>query len=265
MNSAPNLRDLGGWPTADGGRIRSGLVFRSAGLDRLADEDLPAFGELGISTVFDLRTQHETTDQPDRLPAGIASVQLDVLADADRAAPAELRRIFSDPTLAGEQLGDGQAERYFESAYRGFVTLPSARGAYQRLFEAIAEADEPVLFHCATGKDRTGWATAVLFSLVGVADSVVMEEYLLTNTDLLPAVQPWIDQFADAGGDPALLMPILGVQPSYLEAALEEMRTNFGTVEEYAATGLRLSPAVLDQLRERLVERDAPGISGTEV
>ncbi len=202
MNSAPNLRDLGGWPTADGGRIRSGVVFRSAGLDRLADEDLPAFGELGISTVFDLRTQHETTDQPDRLPAGIASVQLDVLADADRAAPAELQRIFSNPALAGEQLGDGQAERYFESAYRGFVTLPSARGAYRRLFEAIAEADEPVLFHCATGKDRTGWATAVLFSLLGVTDSVVMEEYLLTNTDLLPAVQPWIDQFAARGRGP---------------------------------------------------------------
>ena len=60
-------------------------------------------------------------------------------------------------------------------------------------------------------------------------------------------------------------MPILGVQPSYLEAALEEMRATFGTVEEYAATGLGLSPATLDRLRERLVERDAPGISGTEV
>ncbi len=182
-----------------------------------------------------------------------------MLADADRAAPAELQRIFSDPALAGEQLGDGQAERYFENAYRGFVTLPSARDAYQRLFEAIAEADAPVLFHCATGKDRTGWATAVLFSLLGVTDDVVMEEYLLTNTDLLPAVQPWIDQFAEAGGDPALLMPILGVQPSYLEAALEEMRATFGTVEEYAATGLGLSPATLDRLRERLVETDVAG------
>jgi protein-tyrosine phosphatase len=256
--TAPNLRDLGGWRTADGHHVRTGVVFRSAELSRLHGDDLAAFGRLDVRTVFDLRTTAEVTSQPDALPDGTPWVHLDVLADADHAAPAELQRIFSDPALASEQLVDGQAERYFESAYRGFVTLPSARSAYAQLFQGMAAADGPVLYHCATGKDRTGWATAVLFQLLGMPDDVVMEEYLLTNAELLPAVQPWLDQFRDSGGDPALLMPVLGVQASYLEAALEEMRTTYGTVEEYAGTALGLSPVLIDALRTRLLEPVPP-------
>jgi protein-tyrosine phosphatase len=252
--SAPNLRDLGGWPTSDGGSVRSGVAYRSAGLDRLDEDDLEAFGELDVRAVFDLRTAAEVASQPDALPDGLVAQNLDVLADANHAAPAELQQIFADPARASEQMRDGQAEAYFEEAYRGFVSLPSARNAYRRLFEGIAEADGPVLFHCATGKDRTGWATAVLFLLLGVPGEQVMEEYLLTNTELLPTLQPWLDQFEASGGDPRLLIPVLGVQESYLEAALEQVRATYGTAEEYAATGLGLSPDTLAALRAKLVD-----------
>jgi protein-tyrosine phosphatase len=251
--SAPNLRDIGGWPTRGGGLIRPGVVYRSAQLSLLQGEDLAAFGKLGIRTVFDLRTAAEVAGRPDALPEGTRTLRLDVLADDEYAAPAELQRVFADPARASEHLRAGQAERFFEDAYRGFVTLPSARAAYQQLLEGIAGADGPVLYHCTTGKDRTGWATAVLFLLLGVPEETVMEDYLLSNSELLPMVQPWIDRFRDSGGDPALLMPVVGVQESYLEAALEEMRASFGTVEEYAATGLGLSPDTLDALRAGLV------------
>jgi len=252
--TAANLRDLGGWPTHDGGHVRSGAVYRSAELSRLHGDDLAAFAELGVRTVYYLRTTAEIAHQPDALPEDLEPVHLDVLADAQHAAPAELQQIFEDPSRANEFLREGQAERYFESAYRGFVTLDSARSAYARLFEGVAAADGPVLYHCATGKDRTGWATAVLFLLLGVPDDQVLEEYLLTNTELLPMVQPWLDQFAAGGGDPELLMPVLGVQESYLEAALGQMEESFGTVEDYVTTGLGLSPSTLEALRTRLLE-----------
>jgi protein-tyrosine phosphatase len=251
--TAANLRDLGGWPTREGGRVRPGLVYRSAELSRLYGDDLAAFADLGIRKVFDLRTAAETAHQPDALPEGTESETLDVLADAEHAAPAELAQIFANPGQASELLREGQAERYFETAYRAFVTLPSARSAYHGLFEGLASAEAPVLYHCTTGKDRTGWATAVLFRLLGVPEEQVLEEYLLTNTELLPMVQPWMDQFAEAGGDPQLLMPILGVQESYLAAATAQMQESFGSVEDYLVTGLGLSPATLDALRERLL------------
>jgi protein-tyrosine phosphatase len=252
--TAANLRDLGGWPTGEGRQVRPGVVYRSAELSRLHGEDLAAFAELGVRTVYDLRTAAEVSHHPDALPPGTTSEVLDVLADASHAAPAELQQIFDDPSRADDFLREGQAQQYFESAYRGFVTLPSAQSAYRRLFEGLAAADAPVLFHCTTGKDRTGWATAVLFRLLGVPENEILEEYLLTNTELLPMVQPWMDQFAAGGGDPELLVPILGVQESYLEAASAQMEESFGTVEDYLTTGLGLSPAVLDALRKRLLE-----------
>jgi protein-tyrosine phosphatase len=252
--TAPNLRDLGGWPTADGGRTRGGTVYRCTELSRLDADGLVRIGDLGLGTVCDLRTTHEIDDHPDVLPDGLQATHLDVLADREHSAPAELREMFADPARAGELLGDGQAERYFEQSYRDFVALPSARAAYARLFELIADADgAPLLFHCATGKDRTGWATAALLLLLGVSKEDAMEEYLLTNTDLLPLTQPWLDQFSAAGGDPLLLQPIVGVQESYLESALEEMRSAFGDIESYFTKGLGLSDDTVARLRSSLV------------
>lgn len=253
--TAPNLRDLGGWPTIAGGRTRSGTVYRSTALNRLDADGLVTISELGIRTFCDLRTTHEIEDQPDVLPDGLHPTHLDVLADRDTAAPAELRKMFSDPAVAGELLGDRQAERYFEQSYRDFVMLPSARSAYSRLFQLIADADgAPVLFHCATGKDRTGWATAALLLLLGVSGEDVMAEYLLTNTDLRPMTQPWLDQFSAAGGDPQLLLPIIGVQESYLESALEQMRSAYGDIEGYFTEALGLSNETVASLRSALVE-----------
>ena len=68
--SVPNLRDLGGWPTRDGRRVRAGLLYRSTALDRLAGADMAAFAALGIRSVYDLRTEAERTVQPDQLPPG---------------------------------------------------------------------------------------------------------------------------------------------------------------------------------------------------
>jgi len=255
--TVPNLRDVGGLRTGDGRRVGRGAVYRSGRLSGLRGAEVTAFRELGIGTVFDLRTAQESAEHPDVLPAGTRLVHLDVLADARHAAPAELQQIFEDPSRAGELLREGQAERYFETAYRGFVTLPSARSAYRELFESVAAAETPVLFHCSTGKDRTGWATAALLLLLGVPEETVREDYLLTNTELRPHVQPWLDQFAASGGDPRLMLPIVGVLESYLEAALQQVRESFGSIEDYATTGLGLSPATVLALRHRLVPDQA--------
>lgn len=80
------------------------------------------------------------------------------------------------------------------------------------------------------------------------------EEYLLTNTELLPALQPILDRFEHAGGDPDLLLPVLGVRSGYLDAALDEMRTRFETIESYCTVGLGLSTRVVDSLRDALVD-----------
>jgi protein-tyrosine phosphatase len=255
--SVPNLRDLGGWPTRAGGQVRAGLVYRSTELDKLAGADMAAFAGLGIRSVYDLRTEAERTLQPDRLPPDTEYVVVDVLKDSADAAPAQLYRVASDPQAAEEMLGGGKAEKLFEAGYREVVGLSSARAGYRRLFSDLAhEEHRPALFHCTGGKDRTGWAAASLLLLLGVADDLVMEEYLLTNAQLLPVAEAIFEEFRAKGGDPDLLRPVFGVAPEYLEVALDEMRREFGTIEGYFAEGLGIDGDVQQALREVFVARD---------
>ena len=255
LASVPNLRDLGGGPARDGGRVRTGLVYRSTELAGLEGADLAAFGALGIRSVYDLRTEAERTAQPDRLPPGTEYVVVDVFKDSADAAPAQLFRVLSDPRAAEEMLGGGKGAALFEGGYREIVSLTSARVGYRRLFSDLTrEEHRPALFHCTTGKDRTGWAAASLLTLLGVPDDLVMQEYLLTNAQLLPAEQPLIDRFQAQGGDPDVIRPVVGVAPEYLEAALDEMRAKFGTIEGYFSEGLDLGEAAQKALRAALLE-----------
>src|SRR5512132_2259481 len=69
--SVPNLRDIGGYSVAGGGRVRTGLPYRSVELNHLqGDGDLEAFAELGIRTVFDMRTAPERSSRTRRRARG---------------------------------------------------------------------------------------------------------------------------------------------------------------------------------------------------
>ena len=129
----PNLRDIGGYATASGARVRTGQLYRSTELNHLAGEDLEQFAKLEIRTVFDLRTEAERTAEPDVVPDGTEQVVCDVLKDSQGAAPALLGKILSDPGFADEMLGGGKAVQLFERGYREIVSLPSALVAYREL------------------------------------------------------------------------------------------------------------------------------------
>ena len=260
INTAPNLRDLGGWPTRAGGMVRRGLIYRSAELADLSGDDLAAFGALGVRTVYDLRTGPERAAKPDQLPSSTRLKILDVLADETHAAPAQLAEALHNPATAANELGGGKARALFVGAYGDLVSLPSATTAYRRLFTELADSsNRPALFHCTTGKDRTGWAAAALLMLLGVSDDDVLQDYLLTNDELLPQLEPIFDRFEAAGGDRHLLLPVLGVDAAYLAAAVARMHSIHGTVERYFEDGLGLSDDTITQLRIALIAR--PGAS----
>jgi protein-tyrosine phosphatase len=164
--------------------------------------------------------------------------------------------VLGDPKAAEAMLGGGKAVALFEESYRELVSLPSALAGYRQFFLAIAgEAHTPAVFHCTTGKDRTGWAAASALLLLGVSTDDVFADYLLTNDQLLPALQPVLDQFRSIGGDPELLMPVVGVQKEYLEAALDEMHKRYKTIDGYFSQGLGLDAATVGKLRAKLTER----------
>lgn len=254
--SVVNFRDVGGLPVADGGRVRTGLLYRSTDLSRLDASDWPAFARLGIRRVYDLRTGAERQLMPDALPPGTGYVVVDVLADSAAPGPARLMELLADAEGARATLGDGRAEAFFEDRYREFVTLPSARAGFGRLFRDLADTRyRPVLVHCTTGRDRTGWAAAALLMLLGTPDAIVLEDYLRSNELLAPSTRSALEGFARQGGDPELLRPLTEAREAYLLAAVAEVRSRFGSIEAYFSAGLSVPAETQERLRAAFLER----------
>ncbi len=251
-----NLRDAGGHRTVDGRRVRSGVLYRSGQLDHSGDEAMAALQSLGLGVVFDLRTEVERAALPDVVPTGVEVQHLDVLAGATSSVATHLEDLFSDPAAAEAVLRSGDITQHYLSTYRDLVTLESARASYRRMFAALAARNDVALFHCTAGKDRTGWAAAVLLSLLGVDDTTVTEDYLLSSAPVVASFQPYIDRFAEAGGNPDLLVPVFCVEPAYLDAARDQVHIVFGSIEGYFRDGLGLDATVLEALRARLLTDD---------
>ena len=249
--SVPNLRDLGGYKTRDGATVAKGLVYRSNQLAPISPSDMKKLAQLGLKNDYDLRTEAERTPLPDELPPGVNNVWLNVLKDASGSAPTNLLALLQNPTEGNKALGGGKIEATFVKSYRDFVTLPSAKTAYREFFISLADQNKlPALFHCTTGKDRTGWAAAALLTLLDVPKKTVMEDYLRSNDYILPLYKKVIEAFVDGGGEPAIPQAIFGVKVEYLEAAFDEMQTKYGTIENYFFEALGIETFTQKALRD---------------
>lgn len=246
-----NLRDAGGYTAAGGKVVRRGLAYRSNQLSPVSAADMELLAGLGLKNAFDLRTMQERAARPDQLPPGVWNVWLNVLEDLPGAAPAALEALFRDPQKANAELGGGKIEAMFEQGYRGFVTLASARTSFRTLFVFLSDPNQlPALYHCTTGKDRTGWASAALLSLLGVPREQVMADFLRSNDYILPLYASQIEAFVAGGGDRAIAEAIFGVKPRYLEASFNEMEKHYGMIENYFAQGLGIDAAGQEALRD---------------
>jgi protein-tyrosine phosphatase len=107
---------------------------------------------------------------------------LNVVAEAKETSAATLQSLITKPLEANKILGDGKATALFVTIYRDFISLPSARQSYRQLFDEFGNSsDVPALFHCTTGKDRTGWAAAALLTLLGLPKEQVYQDYMRSN------------------------------------------------------------------------------------
>ncbi|MCI1747328.1 MAG: tyrosine-protein phosphatase [Acidipropionibacterium sp.] len=262
MSTAANMRDLGGLP-ADGGVIGTGRLFRSASLSSLAGADLANFAGLGITTVFDLRTGSEIEQAPDQLPETTASVHLNVLGDDPESTAAGLAVLGGDAHQLEASLGNGGGVTLMKDSYRQIVGLDSARQAYHDFITSLADPKRTgaALFHCTTGKDRTGWAAVLVLRMLGVDEDAVVADYLETNDDLLPALQPMLDKAAANGVPTDLLTPVVGVRLEYLETADHEVKSRYGSFETYVSEGLGIDRADRGGAARATAQLTADGVS----
>ena len=157
LDGPSNFRDLGGLPITGGGSTRSGLVYRADRLCTLSDADVRRLEAAGIRHVFDLRSETEAADFPDRLPAGALYVRLSMTSDQTFQA----RTIY-------ERIVDGEIKSYGEAdMVSGYLRMLQNFGpSLARIVRQVGQG-EPTVIHCTAGKDRTGVASMLLLDLAG--------------------------------------------------------------------------------------------------
>jgi protein-tyrosine phosphatase len=243
LEGAPNFRDLGGYRSGNGKQTVWRKIFRSQMLAQLSDSDVIRMKELGIRTVIDFRGDDEVLKDPSRLPEGVNVIRLPIDAGRLNNGPDIMQQL-----MAGE-LDSIQCVEYMQTANRKFVTEFTMQ--YGEFFNILLQPGSyPLVFHCTAGKDRTGFAAAMLLSALDVDWDTVMNDYLLTNQYLKPqSIVPQIPEQAMQA-----LRQMWGVQPSYLNAAKEEIEQRYGSIDNYLLEELNAGKAEKDRLMKYLLE-----------
>jgi len=244
LASADNFRDVAGtgagYPTADGRRVRRGVFYRSNEL-QLTDADAGFLADLGITRVHDLRGAMEIEAHPDVAVPGATWHHVEV-----SGIPMEM--------VSGLEDADA-AVRVMCEVYDAFVGSAQARASYAALLTDLATEPVPQLFHCTAGKDRTGWAAALLLEIAGVDRATIMADYLLTNEVSSATREKYLALIAEhLGADKvAVYEPTMVVEESYLQTGYDAVATQYGTVDRYLRDGLGLTDQTIQELHFRLV------------
>jgi protein-tyrosine phosphatase len=240
LQSASNLRDLGGWPTADGRAVRTGLVFRAPALRGLNPEDAAAIQALGLRTVCDFRGAREHQRRPVEI-AGAASHSLPI----EPLIGAGLGDIAHTAEVAGhDRAADMLAA--LSRAYTAYAL--DYAGQYRALFDHMLRDDGlPLLMHCTAGKDRTGFGAALVLTALGVGWDHVMQDYLATN--LLWKRESASDFVMPESAKDVLLT----AHAALLTTAFDSIRAAHGSLDAYLAGPLGLDASARARLVDRLV------------
>ncbi len=236
LEGASNFRDLGGYTGAGGRTVRWRRLYRSDHLGSLTPQDVDALRALRVARVCDLRGVSERE--------GAACLIDGATVHSLPIEPTIVQRLGA-LLAAGESPGEAETVALMQQTYRGFVQNNAAR--FAALFGHLLEPGEPLVFHCTAGKDRTGFAAALLLSSLGVAQDTILEDYLLTNAHLKPG-----------GGSralpPEMAAVLFRVQEPFLAAAFDAVQQAHGSLENYMQQALGVGPAERERLRELYLE-----------
>lgn len=250
LEGAWNFRDIGGYGTKDGRRVRKGLLYRSDELCYLTDRDISVLKALGIRTIIDYRARTENAGKEDRAIGDARICYMDPKADvAAMASSDEIPRLDRSQKLTARgarALMIGQNEQ--------FVLAESSREVYSEMLHMILKEENlPLVQHCRGGKDRTGYGIALILLLLGVEEDTVIQDYMYTNVCKKEKNEKSLKKLWEETKDEDLVQAIRYMKEAdeaFLGAALRTIRERYGTAEQYALQELSMTLEDIEKLRE---------------
>ncbi|MCY1517790.1 Tyrosine-protein phosphatase [compost metagenome] len=229
LASTPNFRDLGGYVASCGRSVRRGMLYRSEDFSNLTPEDAEQLQRLGIRVLCDLRSDRERQLNPNKWQAADA-LSLNISVDL-RAGHAIITHLLSGtPNREHAEQAMLETYRLFPAAFANQVP---------QLFQRILDHQRlPMVFHCAAGKDRTGFVAALLLSALGVPRDEINADYLLTaerwngpRSEI--AIRAYLAPLCDGEPSIEVIRTLCGVSPRYLNAAFEAIDRHYGGMDDY--------------------------------
>ena len=247
MQGVHNFRDYGGYATIGGGQVRRGMLWRSGQHFEASDSDLERIHALGLAHVFDLRSDRERQSHPCRRPGGFAArIHITPDGSANQAPHVSSARRDAESTRAS-----------MRRSYEGIPSRPLLIVMIRNMFEQLARSDGASLVNCMAGKDRTGFAVAMVHHALGVHRDDIMSDYLLTNSAGDPLERIMAGQRSIQGTvgkiEPEALRVLMGVEPEYLETAFAAICERHGSIDAYQSEVLGVDSALRERLRNALI------------
>ena len=252
FETAENFRELGGWPAAQGRRVKRGLIWRSGALCQIrTPADQARFEQLGIRVVSDLRSAVERGRKPDPEFPGVIRHDIGAIRNAEGGE----QPIDANDSLHLDAQGLKDLAQEMMDIYSA---LPFDNPAYREIFREMLDGRMPLLFHCSAGKDRTGVAAALILLALGASRETVMEDFLATNTCRPGAVQECLDVYRQMLEQNPEVRPILelvsGVRPESMQAVFDAIDRRYACMEDFFAAEYGMGPEQLQLLRDRCLE-----------
>ena len=245
-----NFRDFGGYDTAHGRPLKSGLLYRSANHAYATEADLQRLRELGVAAIVDLRRPDERTREPSRR---WTDFQAQVVENDIESAHPDWAQTMKGAALSPQWFLDDGVNYYRRGPFE-----PRHLDLWGRYFRALADARGAIVVHCAAGKDRTGMICALTHHIAGVHPDDIMTDFLETNNEERMArkmsfLGPWLkENTGHTVGDDALRVAV-GVHPEYLETAFGVIKERHGSLDAYLSEALGVDAALRKRIHERLL------------
>ncbi len=242
-----NFRDLGGYQSGDGRTLSWRKLYRSGHLSRSTSSDRQSLVKLDIQTLVDFRSDQEVEREPDNLPeeTDIQVIRLPIQKDGMPPLAGEIRQLISSRRLDGLDPGRKMEEMYTLLATR---YSPEYRAFFNLLLE---QQGSPILWHCSAGKDRAGFAAAVLLKLLGVDEETIYSDYLLSRGNVSPRRRQLLMVTLFRGRKAArFLRKMNDVESDWLSAAFQTINQHWGSFDLYRRDALGLTDTKVKTLQE---------------